>query len=68
MFTQYSMTGVGLVITLIETILSLLGVQFEAGSVTAAVNGLAVSVGFILLVWGQLRRKDLSFGLKRKEV
>jgi uncharacterized membrane protein YtjA (UPF0391 family) len=60
------MTGTGLIITLIETVLSLSGIQFETGGVAAAVNGVVVFVGFVLMIWGQVRRKDLVLGLIRK--
>lgn len=67
MFTFISKTGVGMYITLIETVLSLFGIQFESGSVENAVNGLVYFVGFILLIWGQLARSDLNVGLVRKD-
>lgn len=61
-----SLTGTGILITLIEYALRFLGLEFEEGSVAAAVNGLVVFVGFVLVIVGQLRRKDLRFGLVRK--
>lgn len=66
MFTNISMTGTGLLITLIETALRLAGVEFEEGSVVAAVNGVAAAIGLALLVLAQLTRKDLKVGLVRK--
>lgn len=66
MFNGTSMAGSGLIITLIETILKLTGVEFPDGSVSAGINGIIAFVGLILLVWGQVRRKDLKFGLIRK--
>ena len=60
------MTGTGLLITLIETALRLAGVEFEEGSVVAAVNGVAAAIGLALLVLAQLTRKDLKVGLVRK--
>lgn len=61
-----SLTGTGILITLIEYVLRFFGLEFEEGSVAAAVNGLVVFVGFVLVIVGQLRRKDLRFGLVRK--
>lgn len=66
MFKNVSMTGTGLVITLIQTLLTLFGFEFETDSLAAGINGLVAFFGFIFLIWGQLRRKDLSFGLIRK--
>ena len=59
------MTGTGIIITLLEYSLTAMNVNFEAGSVSSFVNSVVVVVGFIFAVWGQLRRKDLSFGLFR---
>lgn len=61
-----SLTGTGILITLIEYVLRFFGLEFEEGSVAAAVNGLLVFIGFVLVIVGQLRRKDLRFGLVRK--
>lgn len=66
MFTSISMAGTGLVVTLIETILRLFGFEFAEGSVFAAVNGIVIAVGFVLMIVGQLRRKDLLWGFLRK--
>ena len=65
MFNSVSMTGTGIAITLIEYALSAMNVTFDAGSVSAAVNGLISFVGLLLVVWGQIRRKDLTFGMFR---
>lgn len=66
MFTSVSMTGTGIVITLIEYALTVFNVKFDSGSVAAAINGLITFVGFIFVVWGQLRRKDLTLGMFRQ--
>lgn len=66
MFTNVSMAGTGSAIVLLEGLLRFLGVEFPEGSVAQAVNGFLAFLGFALLVWGQLRRKDLKFGLLRK--
>ncbi len=64
--TPISFAGTGAIITVIEAVLRLLNVDFPEGSVAAAINGAFAFVGFILLIYGQLRRKDLKFGLLRK--
>lgn len=64
--TPISFAGLGGLITLLELGLHIFGVTPPPGSLEAALNGLLVFVGFILFVWGQVRRPDLKFGLVRK--
>ena len=66
MFEKVSMTGTGLAIGLIQIALRAAGVQFEQDSLVAAVDGLVAAVGFVFLVWGQIRRTDLKYGIVRK--
>ena len=66
MFNSVSMAGTGVVITLIESVLKLFGIDFPDGSVGQAVNGAVAILGLVLLVVGQLRRKDLNMGFFRK--
>lgn len=66
MFQHISKTGAGLYITLIVTVLNLLGVEFDEGTVASAVNGIGALIGLILLVVGQFSRPDLKVGLVRK--
>lgn len=61
-----SFAGAGTYVLVIETVLRLVGLELPDGSVAAAVNGLVVFLGFVLLIIGQLRRKDLHLGLIRK--
>lgn len=60
------MAGTGGIISVVELVLKLIGVDFPEGSVGAAVNGIVAAVGLVLLVWGQVRRKDLTAGIVRK--
>lgn len=62
-----SMTAVGGVVTVIELVLQFLGVDLPQGSVQAGVNGAVALVGVILLIVGQVRRKDLTAGLLHKD-
>ena len=66
MFTNVSMTGTGITIVLIETILRVMGIEFPDYSVTETVNGIISAGGFVFLVWGQMRRKDITWGIFRK--
>lgn len=66
MFAQTSMVGTGLIITLVEMVLRHFDISFGEGEVAVAINGLLAFVGFIFILIGQLRRKDLKFGLLRK--
>lgn len=64
--SKISLTGVGVLIMLVQTALTLLGIETEPGTVEYAVNSFVAVVGFIALVIGQVRRKDLHAGIIRK--
>ncbi len=61
-----SVTGSGLIILIIEGILHLFGITPDSGSVAAVVNASLIVIGWVAVIIGQLRRKDLHFGLIRK--
>lgn len=61
-----SKNGVGLTILLIELLLSSLGIEFEAGSVARVVEGGLVVLSFLLMVWNQLTRRDVTGFLFKK--
>lgn len=61
-----SMTGTGLLIFVIEVILHALELTPEPGTAAHVANGLVVVASFVALVYGQVRRKDLHWGLFRK--
>lgn len=65
MFQNVSMTGTGIAVYLIGLALSNAGLNYDAGQLAGAVDGAFVIVGFVLTIWGQLRRADLSMGLFR---
>lgn len=74
MFNNHSMTGVGLAVIIITTILNFFGivpavdqVSKIIGDILTVVDDCAIVVGWLLTIWGQLRRTDLSFGLWRKQ-
>ena len=61
-----SIAGVGAIITVIETALRFIGVDFPEGSVASGINGLVAFGGLVLIVYGQMRRKDLKYGILRQ--
>jgi hypothetical protein len=66
MFSTTSMAGTGTYVLLIEQVLKFLGFEFGEGVVAGVVDA-AVTIGAFALVFvGQLRRKDLSWGLLRR--
>lgn len=63
-----SKNSIGLTILVIEAILSAFGVEFEAGTVAKAVEGVIVAVSLALLLINQMRRTDVhSFFFKKTE-
>ena len=64
--TNTSMAGVGMYGFIIASLLRMLGVEVEQTEVdNFLLAGLTV-VTFLMWVWGQLRRTDLTAGLFRK--
>lgn len=61
-----SFAGTGTLVLLIEMVLRAFGITPEPGSALAVINGLVILGGWVFLVWGQFRRKDLRYGLVRK--
>lgn len=67
MFTSLSKAGLGAtLVTLLNFVFPLIGVEVPEGSTTAFVENLGNILGFVLLVWGQIDRKDLRMGLFRQ--
>ena len=60
------MTGVGLVVYVATLLLSWFGVVADTTEVTDFANSLVNVLGFVLMVVGQMRRKDLKWGFLRK--
>lgn len=65
MFSAVSMTGSGLAVIIITYVLQWLGVQFDANQVTVIVKDVLEVGGWLLMIIGQLKRKDLSYGFWR---
>lgn len=66
MFNKVSMTGTGIIITIITSILSYYKISASGGDIAQAANGIIAVFGLIFMVWGQIRRKDLVNGIKRR--
>jgi|JI8StandDraft_1071087.scaffolds.fasta_scaffold00207_37 uncharacterized membrane protein len=66
MLTSISKAGSGTVVLLLGAVLQMFGIEYSSEQLEIAINGFMAFVGFALLVWGQLDRKDLKFGLFRK--
>lgn len=67
MFSTLSRAGLGAaVVTILNVVFPLLGVEVPEGSVAATAEAVGQVIGFVLLVWGQLGRKDLDYGVVRK--
>jgi len=61
-----SKAGIGAIVTVIVVVLNYFGVVLPEGSDQSLVEAIMTVGGLIFLVWGQLERKDLKFGLIRK--
>lgn len=66
MFTNVSMTGTGMGVLILVGVLQWLGISFDANQATTIVKDIVEVGSFVLMVWGQLRRADLSWGFWRK--
>ena len=58
-------TGASIVL-IINAIFPLVGIEVPEGSLENTLESLLNVFGFIMLVWGQIDRSDLKFGLIRK--
>ena len=61
-----SKTGIGALVTGLMLIFSYFGVVFPEGSDSSLVEAIGTIVGLGLLLWGQMSRKDLKYGIIRK--
>ena len=61
-----SKAGIGLVVFLLNEVFVALGWTIDFGVIEAGMNGLVALVALVVIVWGQVDRKDLEFGLLRK--
>lgn len=67
MFEKYSMTGSGAaIVVVLKVLLPLFGIEVPEDMIIAFWEAVLTIVGTIMLVYGQLRRKDLVGGIIRK--
>jgi len=66
MFTSFSMTGTGIALLIIRGVLNFFGIEADDSTLVAVVDSVLVVVGWILTIWGQIRRKDLEGGFLRR--
>lgn len=64
--TPVSIAGSGLLVLIVEAFLGWFGITPAPGTVMSVVNATIIALGWLSLIVGQLRRKDLHFGLIRK--
>lgn len=67
MFSSVSMTATGAIIVILEQVAKLIGLDLPENTIGNMVDALVTLVGSVLLIWGQLRRKDLAGGIFRKK-
>lgn len=61
-----SLAGSGLLILIIEAVLGAFGITPEPGSVSQVLNSVVVAGGWLMLIIGQIRRRDLIAGIVRR--
>lgn len=66
-FNEKSMAGVGVAITLLTLASKYFGLDIDEGAITEGITAIAQGIGFVLIVIGQVRRKDLKFGMVRRK-
>jgi hypothetical protein len=66
MFELVSMTGTGMIVTAVAAILGHFHIVLDNDTITALVKDIIEIGGIVLMVIGQLRRKDLVAGVIRK--
>jgi len=65
-FKTVSMTGTGIVVELLLWAVEYFNLTVGGGEVEAGVKGLFAFLGLAFIIVGQVRRKDMKFGLVRK--
>ncbi len=65
LFSGVSMTGSGMAILAVMYIAQWLGLDFSQTQAATIVKDAIEAVGFVLSIWGQIRRSDLQYGFWR---
>ena len=63
---EKSLAGLGIIVTILVFATKYFNLDIDEGQITEGIQAIAQAVGFIMVIWGQVRRKDLKFGLIRK--
>ena len=66
MFSKVSTTGAGMLVFTVTSFLGFFDVMVDTEQIAGFVNALAQVIGFLVMVYGQLARKDLIAGIVRK--
>ena len=61
-----SKAGIGGIVTAFMLLCSYFGIIFPEGTDDSLIEAVGTIAGLGLLLWGQMARKDLKFGLLRK--
>ena len=65
MFKTTSLTGTGLLILVLAWSLSFFGITTDETQIAIVIHAIAICMGWAMTIIGQLRRKDMSFGIFR---
>ncbi len=57
----FSKNGVALAVLIVEAILTSMGVEFDAGTVEKAIEGVVVAGALLLAIWNQIGRSDTKW-------
>ena len=61
------MTGTGIIILVLTLVLHWLGItNFSDNQIAAVAENVVQVAAFVWVIWGQVRRKDLKFGVVRR--
>lgn len=60
------MTGSGMLVLVLVSVAQFAGINFDETTASILVRDVLEVLGIVFAIWGQLRRKDLSFGFWRE--
>lgn len=66
MFNTVSLTGTGIVVFVLVQVLSYFNIIVPETQVQSAVEAIIQIVSFLMIIYGQIRRADMAYGLFRK--
>lgn len=66
-FQTLSKAGLGsALVVILNAVFPIIGIEVPEGSVAATMEAIGQVIGFGLLIWGQIDRKDLIGGIVRR--